>query len=206
MEELEKILIHYNMFFINGIKSFIKEYEKDNRRYNLKESLYIKNLYECQKNTSRFIRFKRKEYKEKISLIENNICILSETLKELELERNRRVEIINHYNKIDNKIKESIEDIIDAVAENKKVISLEEEKVKEIKRDYKKFNETSLEEENIVYTFFYHIKKEFIKVKDEIIKILNNDSLTDIEFILTYEGLLMVTHKMICIEEDLLSE
>lgn len=205
MKELEeKIIIDDNLFFLNGIKRFIEDYEKDSMNIYLKESVYIKKIYESKRNTIRFIKSKRKEYEEKILSIEKNIIILSNTLKELELERNIRVEKINEDNELDNNFQEKLYDIIDAISENKKIIDYEKNKVKEIRINYKSFNDTSLEEENKVYIFFNYIKREFIKARRRIIKILNSKNLTELELMLFYEYLLILTKKMICIEEDLL--
>lgn len=200
----EKIIIDDNLFFLNGIKRFIEDYEKDSMNIYLKESVYIKKIYESKRNTIRFIKSKRKEYEEKILSIEKNIIILSNSLKELELERNIRVEKINEDNELDNNFQEHLYDIIDAISENKKIIDYEKNKVKEIRINYKSFNDTSLEEENKVYIFLNYIKREFIKARMSIIKILNSKNLTELELMLFYEYLLILTKKMICIEEDLL--
>ena len=205
MKELEeKIIIDDNLFFLNGVKRFIEDYEKDSMNIYLKESVYIKKIYESKRNTIRFIKSKREEYEEKILSIEKNITILSNTLKELELERNIRIEKINEDNELDNNFQEKLYDIIDAISENKKIINYEKNKVKEIRINYKSFNDTSLEEENKVYIFFNYIKREFIKARRSIIKILNSNNLTELELMLFYEYLLILTKKMICIEEDLL--
>jgi len=200
----EKIIIDDNLFFLNGVKRFIEDYEKDSMNIYLKESVYIKKIYESKRNTIRFIKSKREEYEEKILSIEKNITILSNTLKELELERNIRIEKINEDNELDNNFQEKLYDIIDAISENKKIINYEKNKVKEIRINYKSFNDTSLEEENKVYIFFNYIKREFIKARRSIIKILNSNNLTELELMLFYEYLLILTKKMICIEEDLL--
>ena len=132
----------------------------------------------------------KSEYKEKILSIENNIIILSNTLKDLEFERNLRTEKIIDNTNINNEVKESLEDIVDAIEENKKIIFIEEDKIIKLREDYKKFNDASLEEEKI-------------KFRRNIVKFLNSNILTETDLILTYEYLLIVTKRMICIEEDL---
>ena len=136
--------------------------------------------------------------------MENNINILLNTLNDLENERNLRMDAIKDNNDVDNNLKENLEDIIDAISENKKIIALEEDKIEEIRLDYISFNDTSLEEENTVYIFFNYIKREFIRLRREIAKLLNFDSLTEEQLILLYEYLLIITKRMICIEEDIL--
>lgn len=205
VQELDdKIIIDENLFLINGVRRFIEDYEKNSIDIYLKESVYIKRIYESKRNTIKFIKSKRKEYEENILSIENNIIMLNNTLKELELERNIRVEKISEDNELDNNFQEKLYDIIDAVSENKKIIDYEKNKVKEIRVNYKSFNDTSLEEENKVYIFLNYIRREFIKMRSRIIKILNSDNLTEIELMLNYEYLLVLSKKMICIEEDLL--
>lgn len=202
MKELEEIIIDDNIFFINGIKGFIKDYEKEIEDIYLKEN--VKKIYESKKDTIKYIRDKRKEYKGKILFIENSINILNNTLKELEFEKNLREERIKDNTKIDNEFKESLEDIVDAIEENKKIISFEEDKIIKLREDYRKFNDASLEEEKLVYIFFNYIKREYIKFRRNIVKFLNSNILTETDLILTYEYLLNITKKIICIEEDLL--
>lgn len=202
MKEVEEIIIDDNIFFINGIKGFIKDYEKEIEDIYLKEN--VKKIYESKKDTIKYIRDKRKEYKGKILFIENSINILNNTLKELEFEKNLREERIKDNTKIDNEFKESLEDIVDAIEENKKIISFEEDKIIKLREDYRKFNDASLEEEKLVYIFFNYIKREYIKFRRNIVKFLNSNILTETDLILTYEYLLIITKKIICIEEDLL--
>ena len=204
MYELEELFINDNKFLINGIKGFAKDYKKDIENINLNENNSIKKIYASKKDTIRYIIAKRKEYKVKISSIENSIIILSNTLKDLEFEGDLRSKR-NRENIIeDNGDKENLEDIIDAIVENKKIIRLEEDKIEKIKEDYKKFNEASLEEEKLVYIFFNYIKREYIKFRRNIVKKLNSNTLSGAELVLTYEYLLIITKIMICIEEDLL--
>ncbi len=203
MQDLEKIIIDDNIFFVNGIKGFIKDYEKETDKIYLKENINFEKVYQSKKDTIKYIRNKRKKYKEKILSIENNIIILSNTLKDLEFERNLRAEKIIDNTNINNEVKESLEDIVDAIEENKKIIFIEEDKIIKLREDYKKFNDASLEEEKIVYIFFNYIKREYIKFRRNIVKFLNSNILTETDLILTYEYLLIVTKRMICIEEDL---
>lgn len=204
VQGLEEIIMDDNLFLVKGIKEFIKDYEKDNKKIYLNENMHIKKLYEDKRNTIKFIRLKRKEYKEKISSMENNINILLNTLNDLENEKKLRMDAIKDNNDVDNSLKENLEDIIDAISENKKIIALEEDKIEEIRLDYISFNDSSLEEENTVYIFFNYIKREFIRLRREIAKLLNCDILTEEQLILLYEYLLIITKRMICIEEDIL--
>ena len=204
VQGLEEIIMDDNLFLVKGIKEFIKDYEKDNKKIYLNENMHIKKLYEDKRNTIKFIRVKRKEYKEKISSMENNINILLNTLNDLENEKKLRMDAIKDNNDVDNSLKENLEDIIDAISENKKIIALEEDKIQEIRLDYISFNDSSLEEENTVYIFFNYIKREFIRLRREIAKLLNCDILTEEQLILLYEYLLIITKRMICIEEDIL--
>ena len=73
MKELKEIIIDDNIFFINGIKGFIKDYEKEIEDIYLKEN--VKKIYESKKDTIKYIRDKRKEYKGKILFIENSHAI-----------------------------------------------------------------------------------------------------------------------------------
>ena len=73
-----------------------------------------------------------------------------------------------------------------------------------MKEQLLKFNKASLEEENLVYKFLSHIKREFYKEKRKTINKLNFNNLNDMELILTFDYLTLITMKMICIEEDLL--
>ncbi|MDU5106327.1 hypothetical protein [Clostridium sp.] len=205
MKKLEELILDDNTFLINGIKGFIKDHEKFNENKYLKESIYAKKIYESKKDTIRFIKAKRKEYKAKILLIENNINVLCNTLKDLEFERNIRANRIKDDKTSDSEFKESLEDIEEAIMETNKIICSEENKIKKLREDYKKFNDTSLEEEKIVYIFFNYIKREYIKFRRNLVKVLNSNTLDGEELILTYEYLLIITKRMICIEEDLLS-
>lgn len=204
MRELEeKIIMDDNLFFINGVRRFIEDYEKGNKAIYLKEIIYINKIYESKRKTIRFIKAKRKDYKEKMLSLENNIIILSNTLKDLEIEKNIRDIKIMECNGLDDNFKEKLEDIIDAISENKRIIEYEKDRVNEIRVNYNNFNETSLEEENIVYIFYNYIKREFKKERRIIIEILNSNNLEEVELILMYEYLLILTKKIICIEGDL---
>lgn len=204
MQGLEEIIIDDNIFWVNGIKGFIKDYEKETEKIFLKEKINFEKVYDSKKATIKYIRDKRKAYKEQILFIENSIIILNNTLKDLEFERNLRAERIKENTKINNEVKESLQDIVDAIEENKKIILFEEDKIIKLREDFKKFNDASLEEEKKVYVFFNYIKREYIKFKRNIVKKLNSNALTEGELILAYEILLIITKKMICIEEDLL--
>ena len=199
----EKIIMDDNLFFINGVRRFIEDYEKGNKAIYLKEIIYINKIYESKRKTIRFIKAKRKDYKEKMLSLENNIIILSNTLKDLEIEKNIRDIKIMECNGLDDNFKEKLEDIIDAISENKRIIEYEKDRVNEIRVNYNNFNETSLEEENIVYIFYNYIKREFKKERRIIIEILNSNNLEEVELILMYEYLLILTKKIICIEGDL---
>lgn len=204
MQGLEEIINDDNIFWVNGIKGFIKDYEKGTEKIFLKEKINFEKEYDSKKATIKYIRDKRNSYKEKILSIENNIIILNNTLNDLEFERNLRAERIKEKTKINNEVKESLQDIVDAIEENKKIILFEEDKIIKLREDFKKFNDASLEEEKKVYVFFNYIKREYIKFKRNIVKKLNSNALTEGELILAYEFLLIITKKMICIEEDLL--
>ncbi|MCF0148862.1 MAG: hypothetical protein HUJ77_10765 [Clostridium sp.] len=205
MKRLDELILDDNTFLVNGIKGFIKDHERDNENKNIKEIIYTKKVYESKKDTIRFIKAKRKEYKAKILLIENNINVLSNTLKDLEFERNIREDRIKDDKTRTEEFKESLEDIEAAIMETNKIIYSEENKIKKLREYYKNFNDTSLEEEKIVYIFFNYIKREYIRFRRNLVKALNSNTLTGEELILTYEYLLIITKRMICIEEDLLS-
>ncbi len=205
MKKSEELILDDNTFLINGIKAFIKDYEKEKENKDLTENNYTRKIYELKKDTIRFIKAKRKEYKAKILLVENNINVFSNTLKDLEFERNIRADRIKDDKTSDSDFKESLQDIEEAIMETNKIICSEEKKMKKLREDYKNFNDTSLEEEKIVYIFFNYIKREYIKFRRNLVKALNSNTLTGEELILTYEYLLIITKRMICIEEDLLS-
>jgi len=203
VQGLEELIIDDSLFFINGVKKYIKDYENNKRDKYLKESIHIMKVYDAKRQTIRFINLKRKEYKEKVLSVENNIDILSKTLSELELEKNVRAEKIKENNEIDAYSKEKLEDIIYAIEENKRMINYKKNKLNKLRQDFKNFNDTSLEEENKVFIFFNYIKREFIKARKNLVDAINFRSLKEIQLILTYEYLLVITKNMICIEEDL---
>lgn len=202
VQELEeKACINDEMFLTNGIKAFIKDYEINIRDVSIKESLYIKRYYEAKLYTIRYIKSKRSEFKEKINFIKNNIILLNNTLKELEIEKDIRLKKINEDSEIS---KEKLEDITDAILESKRIRDIENKKVNYIKEQFDSFNKSSLEEENLVYIFLTYIKREFNKEKRKIVNALNFNSLDDLELILTFEHLTLITKKMQIIEEELL--
>ena len=205
IEELEeKNDVNYEIFLIKGIKAFIKEHEKNTRDISIKENLYIKRYYDSKIDTIRYIKSKRNEFRDKIRASENTIRALNITIKELDNERNLRFEKINYRDEINNIDKESLEDIIDAISESKRIRDIEIIRLNDLKEQYLKFNKASLEEENLVYKFLGHIKREFYKEKRKIVNKLNFNNLNDMELILTFDYLTLITMKMICIEEDLL--
>jgi len=202
VQELEeKACINDEMFLTNGIKAFIKDYEINIRDVSIKESLYIKRYYEAKLYTIRYIKSKRSEFKEKINFIKNNIILLNNTLKELEIEKDIRLKKINEDSEIS---KEKLEDITDAILESKRIRDIENKKVNYIKEQFDSFNKSSLEEENLVYIFLTYIKREFNKEKRKIVNALNFNSLDDLELILNFEHLTLITKKMQIIEEELL--
>ncbi|MGG7212235.1 hypothetical protein ACQPUY_01310 [Clostridium nigeriense] len=202
VQELEeKTYINDEMFLTNGIKAFIKDYEINIRDVSIKEILYIKRYYEAKLYTIRYIKSKRSEFKEKINFIENNIILLNNTLKELEIEKDIRLKKINEDSEIS---KEKLEDITDAILESKRIRDIEIKKVNYIKEQFDSFNKSSLEEENLVYIFLTYIKREFNKEKRKIVNALNFNSLEDLELILNFEHLTLITKKMQFIEEELL--
>lgn len=202
VQELEeKTYINDEMFLTNGIKAFIKDYEINIRDVSIKESLYIKRYYEAKLYTIRYIKSKRSEFKEKINFIENNIILLNNTLKELEIEKDIRLKKINEDSEIS---KEKLEDITDAILESKRIRDIEIKKVNYIKEQFDSFTKSSLEEENLVYIFLTYIKREFNKEKRKIVNALNFNSLEDLELILNFEHLTLITKKMQFIEEELL--
>ena len=200
----EKNDVNYEIFLIKGIKAFIKENEKNTRDISIKENLYIKRYYNSKIDTIRYIKSKRNEFRDKIRASENTIRALNITIKELDDERNLRFEKINYRDEINNIDKESLEDIIDAISESKRIRDIEIIRLNDLKEQYLKFNKASLEEENLVYKFLGHIKREFYKEKRKIVNKLNFNNLNDMELILTFDYLTLITMKMICIEEDLL--
>ncbi|MDV4152438.1 hypothetical protein R0131_16550 [Clostridium sp. AL.422] len=126
MQKLGEIIsLDDNLFVINGIKKFIEDYEEDKIEFSLRESVNIKRKYESKKKTIRFIKEKRKEYKEKILVIESNITLLNNTLNGLEIEKNLRVEKVEKNNEINDNLKEKLDDIIGAISENKRIIDYE---------------------------------------------------------------------------------
>ncbi|MGG7058551.1 hypothetical protein ACQPUZ_09660 [Clostridium tertium] len=202
VQELEeKTYINDEMFLTNGIKAFIKDYEINIRDVSIKESLYIKRYYEAKLYTIRYIKSKRSEFKEKINFIENNIILLNNTLKELEIEKDIRLKKINEDSEIS---KEKLEDITDAILESKRIRDIEIKKVNYIKEQFDSFNKSSLEEENLVYIFLTYIKREFNKEKRKIVNALNFNNLEGLELILNFEHLTLITKKMLFIEEELL--
>ncbi|MGG7144591.1 hypothetical protein ACQPVP_14200 [Clostridium nigeriense] len=202
VQELEKkTYINDEMFLTNGIKAFIKDYERNISDISINESLYIKRYYESKLYTLRYIKSKRSEFKEKINFIEKNIILLNKTFKELEVEKDIRLEKMNEDSEIS---KEKLEDIRDAILEIKRILDIEMKKVNYIKEQFNSFNKSSLEDENLVYIFISYIKREFNKEKRKLVNNLNFNNLEDMKLILTFEHLKLITKKMIFIERELL--
>lgn len=204
LELEEKTYINDEIFLINGIEAFIKDYENKIDDMSIKEYLYIKRYYKLKLDTIRYIKSKRTEFKEKIVLIENNIRLLKNTFNELEYERDLRLKKINEASDVNSIDKEKFEDIIDAISESKRIRDIEIRKLNNLKEQFSSFNKSSLEEENSVYIFFSYIKREFNKEKRKIVNYLNFNNLDDMNLILTFEYLTLIIKKMLFVEEELL--
>lgn len=203
LEELEEnLIIDDDLFFVLGISNFIKEYK--NETINSNEKVYFKRYYDLKRNTITYIKGKRKEYKNKIIAVEKNINLLNKTFKELEIERNVRCDEIKLNINSDAYI-EKLDDIINAINENKRIIMYENRKLDNLKKDYVDFNNASFEDETEVKTFFKYIKKEFLRERKRIIENLNSNNLNEVELILNYEYLLLITRKILLIQEDLIN-
>lgn len=203
LEELEEnLIIDDDLFFVLGISNFIKEYK--NETINSNEKVYFKRYYDLKRNTITYIKGKRKEYRNKIISVENNINLLNKTFKELEIERNIRCDEIKLNINSDSYI-EKLDDIINAINENKRIIMYENRKLDNLKKDYDDFNNASFEDEKEVRTFFKYIKREFLRERKKIIENLNSNNLNEVELILNYEYLLLITKKILLIQEDLIN-
>ena len=197
----EKLIIDDDLFLVEGIKNFINEYKKEKNSTN--EKIYFKRYYDLKRNTISYIKSKRKEYENKIKIIENNINLLNKTFKELEVEKNLRYEEMNT-NRNNNSNKEKLDDIIDAIIENKRIISYENRKLNELKRDYENFNNASFEDERDVKIFFKYIKREFLRERKKVVEVLNFSNLNESELVLNHEYFLLITKKIILIQEELI--
>lgn len=201
-EIVEEVAIDDDLFFINGIKSFIKEYKNEKNVSN--EKVYFKRYYDIKRNTMTYIKRKKKEYSEKIILVENNINLLNRTFKELEIEKNIRCETIKLNVESDFYI-EQLDDIIDAINENKRIIMYENRKLDSLKKEYDDFNNSFFDDEREVKIFLKYIKREFLRERKRIIEGLNSSGLNEAEIILKYECLLLITKKIILIQEELIN-
>ena len=197
----EKLIIDDDLFLVEGIKNFINEYKKEKNSTN--EKIYFKRYYDLKRNTISYIKSKRKEYENKIKIIENNINLLNKTFKELEVEKNLRYEEMKTYRN-NNSYKEKLDDIIDAINENKRIISYENRKLNELKRDYENFNKASFEDERDVKIFFKYIKREFLRERKKVDEVLNFSNLNESELVLNHEYFLLITKKIILIQEELI--
>ncbi|WP_066892798.1 hypothetical protein [Clostridium nigeriense] len=197
----EKLIIDDDLFLVEGIKNFINEYKKEKNSTN--EKIYFKRYYDLKRNTISYIKSKRKEYENKIKIIENNINLLNKTFKELEVEKNLRYEEMKTYRN-NNSYKEKLDDIIDAINENKRIISYENRKLNELKRDYENFNNASFEDERDVKIFFKYIKREFLRERKKVVEVLNFSNLNESELVLNHEYFLLITKKIILIQEELI--
>ena len=197
----EKLIIDDDLFLVEGIKNFINEYKKEKNSTN--EKIYFKRYYDLKRNTISYIKSKRKEYENKIKIIENNINLLNKTFKELEVEKNLRYEEMKTYRN-NNSYKEKLDDIIDAINENKRIISYENRKLNELKRDYENFNKASFEDERDVKIFFKYIKREFLRERKKVVEVLNFSNLNESELVLNHEYFLLITKKIILIQEELI--
>ena len=103
-----------------------------------------------------------------------------------------------------NSYKEKLDDIIDAINENKRIISYENRKLNELKRDYENFNNASFEDERDVKIFFKYIKREFLRERKKVVEVLNFSNLNESELVLNHEYFLLITKKIILILEELI--
>ncbi len=194
-------------FIYKGTKLFLEDYKDKFTDYNLdrniNKNLLIRRFLESKKYEIKFINSKRNELKNKISNTENSIKNLENSFLELDKEREARiVSILKEGNKdIDF---ESLEDIEEAVNEIKKIKDYEIKKLKKLKNQIKDFDESSTAEENLIRILLNYIKKEFLKEKDRMVKLLNSGVLKDVELILNYEYLSIIIDGMLNIEEEIL--
>ncbi len=204
VEELDKkLIIDDELFFILGINNFIKEYKNEN--INSNDSTYFKRYYDLKVNIITYIIEKKKEYENKIIKTENNVSLLNKIFKELEIERNIKCDEIklniNSYSYM-----EELDNITNSINKNKIKIMFENIKLSNLKKDYDKFNNESFEDKQEVRTLFKYIKREFLRERKLIISKINSNNLNEEELILIYEYLLLITKKMLSIQEDLINE
>lgn len=204
VEELDKkLIIDDELFFILGINNFIKEYKNEN--INSNDSTYFKRYYDLKVNIITYIIEKKKEYENKIIKTENDVSLLNKIFKELEIERNIKCDEIklniNSYSYM-----EELDNITNSINKNKIKIMFENIKLSNLKKDYDKFNNESFEDKQEVRTLFKYIKREFLRERKLIISKINSNNLNEEELILIYEYLLLITKKMLSIQEDLINE
>ena len=204
VEELDKkLIIDDELFFILGINNFIKEYKNEN--INSNDSTYFKRYYDLKLNIITYIIEKKKEYENKIIKTENDVSLLNKIFKELEIERNIKCDEIklniNSYSYM-----EELDNITNSINKNKIKIMFENIKLSNLKKDYDKFNNESFEDKQEVRTLFKYIKREFLRERKLIISKINSNNLNEEELILIYEYLLLITKKMLSIQEDLINE
>ena len=101
---------------------------------------------------------------------------------------------------------EELDNITNSINKNKIKIMFENIKLSNLKKDYDKFNNESFEDKQEVRTLFKYIKREFLRERKLIISKINYNNLNEEELILIYEYLLLITKKMLSIQEDLINE
>ncbi|MBD7916660.1 hypothetical protein H9660_16150, partial [Clostridium sp. Sa3CUN1] len=101
---------------------------------------------------------------------------------------------------------EELDNITNSINKNKIKIMFENIKLSNLKKDYDKFNNESFEDKQEVRTLFKYIKREFLRERKLIISKINSNNLNEEELILIYEYLLLITKKMLSIQEDLINE
>ena len=206
LEDIKKVILDENLFFINGIKKFINDFENKTIDIYSDKNVYIKSIYDNKRRNLKFIRKKKEEYRRNIIVLDDKIKTLINSLKELQLEKDTREKNSIKDKNFNNLDKEKLDDIKEVIKENKRIINIEKNRLRKLKIEFEDFNNSSKQEERSVYILFDYIKNEYLNLRDDIIKSLSSKDIKSIELIITYEALSIISKKILCIEEDLLGE
>lgn len=201
LKNIEKnISIESNRFIEKATKDYVNTYYKNN---NMKGFSYKKIIKEKSKLLD-YIRKKRKEYKGKMIAIEGNIISLENTYIALDMEKNERITIVKNNRSFVLEEHRGIEDIESAMEESLRLIEIEKKKYKEIKSKLDTFNDLSMEDERLVYLLFNYIRREFFRERKFILRMLDSEGLNEVDLMLGFEYISIITKKILLVEEELL--
>lgn len=200
LKNIEKyISIESNRFIETATKDYVNTYYKND----MEDFSYRKIIDEKSKTLS-YIKKKRKEYKGKMISIERSINSLENTYIALDMERNERITVVKNNKNFVLEEHRGIEDIESAMEESLRLIEVEKKKYKEFKNKLDTFNNLSMEDERLVYLLFNYIRREFFRERKFILRLLDNEDLNEVDLILGFDYISIITKKILLVEEELL--